>query len=390
MWRRFKGESREPMQPDLVGDGGEEATIPAFPQSGHVNSDFQNNGLQNVSGTYSPIAERPGDSRACKSWEYASMPKPERRPAWRYWESLSDELLLDVDLTTDSPQSLPDLVIVLPEGDQEPHVEYKYDLRGTDSDKLRCVHCHQPHLASYVMLKNGFRFFVGHICGAHIYGEDFEQYTADYNAAVNRQQALRRKREIDNATKPFMAWLQEFAQSDIFDRRDSVLAQFHDRMPWIVENLDVASHLDERVTKVKLPRTLFREETDPRGDLSKIAAEFMGFVMRLVADPELKQHSIHNIRQRFEALLRRVEAVMEQLQEVEDFFQPAVLQVICDLANKNDNPKKRKYEPGMLSISCKRDKSKAATVHLPRSFRLPDRKAIERFRAALLGISDPT
>ena len=47
---------------------------------------------------------------------------------------------------------------------------------------------------------------------------------------------------------------------------------------------------------------------------------------------------------------------------------------------QNDNPKKRKYEPGMLSISCKRDKSKAATVRLPRSFRLPDGKAIERFR----------
>jgi hypothetical protein len=27
------------------------------------------------------------------------------------------------------------------------------------------------------MVKNGIRFFVGHICGAHIYGEDFERIT---------------------------------------------------------------------------------------------------------------------------------------------------------------------------------------------------------------------
>ena len=39
---------------------------------------------------------------------------------------------------------------MLPQGDEELHVEYKYDLRGTDGDKLRCVHCHQPHLAGYV------------------------------------------------------------------------------------------------------------------------------------------------------------------------------------------------------------------------------------------------
>jgi hypothetical protein len=316
------------------------------------------------------------------------MRKPERRPSRRYWESLSDELLLDVDLTTDNPQALENLVTVLPDGDEEPHVEYKYDLRGTDSDKMRCVHCHQPHLAGYVMLKNGFRFFVGHICGNHIYGEDFDRYTADYNAAVNRQQALRRKREIENATKPFMAWLQEITQSEIFDRYDSVLDQIYDRMPWIAENFHAASYLDERVTKVKLPRSLFREETDPRGDFSKVAAEFTSFVMRLVADRELKQHSIHNVRQRFEGLVKRVEAILDQLKELEDFFQPAVLGVVCDLANQHDNPKKRKYVPGVLSISCKRDKGNVATVHMPKNFKVPDRKATERFGAALLGISD--
>jgi hypothetical protein len=76
--------------------------------------------------------------------------------------------------------------------DEEPYVEYKYDLRGQEREKLRCVHGNHPHLAGYVMRKGQSRFFVGHICGKHIYGEDFEKYTADFNVAVNRQQALRR------------------------------------------------------------------------------------------------------------------------------------------------------------------------------------------------------
>lgn len=314
------------------------------------------------------------------------MLKPKRRPSRRYWESLSDELLLDVDLTTDSPHRLDNLVTVLPQGDEDAHVEYKYDLRGTDSDKMRCVHCHQPHLAGYVMLKKGMRFFVGHICGNHIYGEDFEQIEADYNGAVNRQQALRRRREIDQATKPFMAWLQEIALSDVFDRYESVVDQIDDRMNWIAENLHFATYLDERVTKAAMPETLFAEATDPRADFGKVAAEINAFMMRLFADPDLKSISIHNIQVRFEGLLKRVETVLDQLQEIVGFFQPAVLLAVCDLANKHDNPKKRKYEAGMLSISCKKGKGNVVTVQMPRNFKVPDRKAIERLRAALLGI----
>jgi hypothetical protein len=253
------------------------------------------------------------------------MLKPKGRPPRRYWEALADDLLLDVELTTDNPHSLPDLVTELPPGDEEPHVEYKYDLRRSNSERLRCVHCHQAHLAGYVMRKNGKRFFVGHICGNHIYGEDFDQYTADYNAAVNRQQSLRRKRDIENAMKPFLAWLQDISASGVFDHYNSVVEQTWDKMPWIAKNLTYASWLDERVTKVKLPRSLFREDTDPRADFTRLSAEFTNFAMRLVADKELKTTSIHNIQLRFEGMLRRLEQVLDKLKEVEDFFQPAVL-----------------------------------------------------------------
>jgi hypothetical protein len=40
------------------------------------------------------------------------------------------------------------------------------------------------------MNQDGQRFFVGHICGDHIYGEDFHRYKRDYDAARDRQDLL--------------------------------------------------------------------------------------------------------------------------------------------------------------------------------------------------------
>lgn len=134
------------------------------------------------------------------------MKKPQRRvQSRRYWESLSDEQLLTAQLETDEPDALEGMVFELPVGDEEPYVEYKYDLRGTDHEKWRCVHCNQPHLAGFVMRQGEWRFKVGHICGNHIYGEVFEEYTDDFNAAVNRKAALHRVRDIRNACDPFVA-----------------------------------------------------------------------------------------------------------------------------------------------------------------------------------------
>jgi hypothetical protein len=214
------------------------------------------------------------------------------------------------------------------------------------------------------------------------------QYTTDYDTAVNRQQSLRRKREIENATKPFLAWVEGISRSDIFDHYDSVVEQMWDRMPWIAESLPQASLLDERITKARIPQSLFRDETDPRRDFIAVASELTNFAVRLVTDADLKTVSLHNIRVRFEGLLRRLQQILDKLKEAEDFFQPAVLGYICNLANEHDNPKKRKYEAGLMSISCKRDKGNASTVQIPRKFKLPDRGPLERFREALLGISE--
>ena len=71
----------------------------------------------------------------------------------RYWGSVSDAHLLAVELTTDNPEKLDNLTAILPQGPEEPFVEYAYDLRNSDNGMMRCTHCHQLHLAGVVINK---------------------------------------------------------------------------------------------------------------------------------------------------------------------------------------------------------------------------------------------
>ena len=107
--------------------------------------------------------------------------------------------------------------------------------------------------------------------------------------------------------------------------------------------------------------------------LGKAAAEFGATVANLMAMSE-QAINIDPVRRRFEGLLRRIGSALDELKEVEDFFQPAVLNAICALANEYDNPKKRKYVAGMLSVTCRRRKDEV-TVRIPKNFRLPERGA---------------
>jgi hypothetical protein len=310
------------------------------------------------------------------------MLKPKPRTPRRFWDFLSDEKLIDAQLTTDDPEALDNLVRELPPVDDEPYVEFKYDLRGTEREKLRCVHGNHPHRAGFVMRKGDTRYLVGHICGKEIYGEDFDHYTADFNAAVNRQETLRKRREIENLTGPFTAWLQQVAASDVFKLYDSVRRRISFRMPWIWENVPLAGHYGMEVARVKMPPTLFLEDTDPETEFSKVVAEMSALAMNLIAKDELGEKSVENLRRILNALIRRIETIFDHLKEVEDFFQPAVLQAVCDLANVYDNPKKRKYAPGLLTITCKRDREKSS-VQIPNSYKIPNRAGLNALKESL-------
>jgi hypothetical protein len=311
------------------------------------------------------------------------MLKPQRAKARRYWETLTDEQLLKTDLITDDPESLDGLVTEVPDGDEEPYVEFKYDLRGTGrEEEFSCVHGHHRHLAGFVMRKDGKRFMVGWMCGKSIYGEDFDHYTADFDWAVSRKKALHRTYDIKNACDPFVAWLAAAVASDVFHQYNRVGRQIEQRLPWIYDNLPRAAFFGERELKVRFPQTLFGAGTDPEQEFKRNAAEFTNAAMQLSRAPEEAVEQLGRIRSHMRIIVDRIEAAIDQLKELEDFFQPQVLGAICDLANIYDHPKKRKYAASLMEVSCKRDKEKT-TVAMPKNYRVPSKAPIETLRKAL-------
>jgi hypothetical protein len=130
------------------------------------------------------------------------------------WANVSDDRLIDLDLEIDNPEALEDLVRQVPANYADAHVEFKYDLRGIDVTEFTCVHGSHQHKADFVMNVDGVRFMVGWQCAKTIYNEDFDKYTADFDAAVGRRDALPRVREIRDAITQFSAWLDHVSSSN--------------------------------------------------------------------------------------------------------------------------------------------------------------------------------
>jgi hypothetical protein len=165
-----------------------------------------------------------------------------------------------------------------------------------------------------------------------------------------------------------------------------VVRQIEERQPWIFENLPLAACFEEREFKVRFPPTLFRAKTDPEHDFKRSAAEFGSAALLLSQAPEQAAEQVGRIRSHMKIICDRIEAALDQLKELEDFFQPQVLGAICDLANEYDHPKKRKYVAGLMEITCKRDRDKI-TISMPRNYLVPSRAPIEQLRKALASLS---
>jgi hypothetical protein len=313
------------------------------------------------------------------------MLKPKtRQERASHWNSLSDNDLLDAELTTDSPDQLEGLVFHVPEGAEEPYVEFKYDLRKTEHEKLRCCHCNQPHLAGFVMNKLGQRFLVGHICGEHIYAENFSHYTNDYDMAVERRDTLRRVRDARAVIEPFSAWLKEFSESNVFDLYHRIQDQFDERMEWLSKQLKWHTNNGGcAIEGHKLPKTFFDGYTDPHGEFIDIAPAIMSDALLLVGKMEIHK-DMRITFGRLQAKLSRLEMVIKQLREPLDFFQPATLTHVCAWATEHDNPNKRRYKAAMMSLTCHRDKT-MVSVQIPRGYKVPSLETLQKFRAALAG-----
>lgn len=304
--------------------------------------------------------------------------------AKRYWESVSDAQLLAVELTTDDPENLENLVSVVPNGAAESFVEYGYDLRKSEHAKMRCTHCHQPHLAGLVINKGGQRFLVGHICGEHIYGANFAVLRKDYDTAVDRQNILRRIREIRAVVDPFLDWLEAFSTAGVFDMYGEIKVKFQRTMPWLWEKLEWNTNYGGgRIGQTRLPKTLFDGFTDPQRGIKEVAAEISKLAMLVVSKVEIDK-DIEGSLGRLQSLLSRLEEAIRQLQEVEEFFQPATLAAICDWANRKH--RNRAYNAELMKIVFI-EENKRMAVRVPPTYKIPNTAPIAAFRVAVSNLS---
>ncbi|MCK1671229.1 hypothetical protein [Bradyrhizobium sp. 150] len=309
----------------------------------------------------------------------------------RFWATVTDEQLVDLNLEIDDPETLPGLVHEVPDNYREAHVEFKYDLRGKGIDQeFSCVHGHHQHKAGFVMKLGDARFMVGHICAKSIYGENFDQYTADIDAAIIRKDALRRVRELRDAILPFEAWLKQLAESDTMKSWSKLRGQLDSHLPFLYDNLTAYAQLDRRITGASLPKWLCRADCNPRQQIEALLAEITKLNSLLSGEAEKAAGIIGQLRARMDGISKRAEPILEYLQDVELFFQPVTLDAICKWANEHDNPKRRTYSYGLLSITLKNDKGDKTHILIPKGYVLPSKQPIIALRNALAGVGTET
>lgn len=151
-------------------------------------------------------------------------------------------------------------------------------------------------------------------------------------------------------------------------------------MPWLWEQLQWHTNSGGgHLNGLKLPDTLFDGFTDPQRGFKEVAAEISKATMLVVGKIEIDK-DVGSTLGRLQVLIGKVESVVKQLEEVEQFYQPGMLSEVCEWATQQD--RKRRYEAGLMSITCIRDKG-PTVVRVPSGYKVPDTAPIAAFRAAV-------
>ncbi|WP_043382560.1 MULTISPECIES: hypothetical protein [unclassified Methylobacterium] len=114
-----------------------------------------------------------------------------------FWKTRSDDELLEMEFTTDDPESL-DNVSNDPPPDEEAMVELAYNVAGRERGRAQCVFCKHPnHDRGVVMLyRSGGRRLVGRDCAHKRYGVVFDELVKDFDAARDRRDYVERQRTV--------------------------------------------------------------------------------------------------------------------------------------------------------------------------------------------------
>lgn len=300
-----------------------------------------------------------------------------------HWANVSDDRLIDLDLEIDNPETLEGLVRQVPANYADAHVEFKYDLRGMEIPEFTCVHGSHQHKAGFVMNVDGARFMVGWICAKTIYNEDFDQYTADFEAAIGRRDALRRVREIRSAITQFSGWLDRLSSSNVLQGFSTVSDRLRSHMPWVFETVQSAN--GRAIEGVAMPRHLCLAPTDILAEFDRLMNATAAVTMSLTGDAQRVAASIGSIRTEIDGLIRRAELILAKLSDLELFFQPATLHAICQHAEKAV-PRRKRHFAGLMKLS-----TRDVFVEMPKDFVMPSVRPVETLRAAIAGaVSVPT
>ena len=89
------------------------------------------------------------------------------------------------------------------------------------------------------------------------------------------------------------------------------------------------------------------------------------------------------IKAQLDGVVRSIKVSLGQLEKLIEFFQPKVLQPLCEFATALDNPQKRQYEANFMMIACHRGKKPQAIVRLPAEFVLPQTKGLDSIQERL-------
>jgi len=294
-----------------------------------------------------------------------------------HWASVSDDRLIDLDLEIDNPETLEGLVTQVPANYADAHVEFKYDLRGMAVTEFTCVHGSHQHKAGFVMNVDGARFMVGWICAKTIYNEDFDQYTADFDAAVGRRDALRRVREMRGAVTEFSGWLDRISSSNVLQAFSTVSGRLRNYMPWVFETLQSAN--GRQIEGVVMPRHLCLTPTDVLAEFDRLMNATAAVTISLTGDAQMVAASIGLIRTEIDGLIRRAELILAKLSDLVMFFQPTTLHAICQHAEKAV-PRRKRHFAGMMKLS-----TRDVFVEMPKDFVVPSSRPLEALRAAIAG-----
>ncbi|WJR78765.1 hypothetical protein [Bradyrhizobium sp. NP1] len=295
-----------------------------------------------------------------------------------HWAGVSDDRLIDLDLEIDNPQVLEGLVTQVPANYADAHVEFKYDLRGMDVPEFACVHGSHKHKAGFVMNVDGARFMVGWICAKTIYDEDFDKYTADFEAAIGRRDALRRVREMRSSIAQFADWLDRISSSNVLQAFSTVSDRLRDHMPWVFETLQRAN--GARIEGAPMPKHLCLPPADVRAEFDRLMNATAAVTMSLTGDAQRVAASIGLIRTEIDGLIRRAELILAKLSDLELFFQPVTLHAICQHAEKAV-PRRKRHFAGLMKLS-----TRDVFVEMPKDFVVPSAQPLEALRAAAAGI----